>query len=308
MSASAASRAGSSAWSGSSSWTWSERVAAPPAEPDEERDACRPPSRGRSSRCRGRRAARRLPGQPGRRARPVDRCHGPRRGSRRAGRRRPRSAHDPPPIAAASRRPGRRDRPAPRRPGSALLGTASRRRAKARQAALEQRRVVTGRRPPAPARPRRAAPLRRAELARAAAGRAPCASTSGSRRGPVQAGQPAVAAARGDQLRGPGDELVVALEQALGEPDPAGHRLVQVDRRRLVVRRADLGHEAEVARIDHQQDARDGLDRPPGARAARCRARRGASAAARPRPSASRPSSGARSRAGRSGPSPRSRR
>ena len=66
-------------------------------------------------------------------------------------------------------------------------------------------------------------------------------------------------------------------------PTPPGHRLVQVDRRRLVVRRADLGDEAEVARVDHEQDARDRLDRPAGARAARRRGRRAASGRERPR-------------------------
>ena len=48
-------------------------------------------------------------------------------------------------------------------------------------------------------------------------------------------------------------------------PMPPGHRLVQVDRRLLGVGRADLGHEPEVARVDHEQDRRDRLDRPAGA-------------------------------------------
>ncbi len=54
----------------------------------------------------------------------------------------------------------------------------------------------------------------------------------------------------------------MALPQPLGEADPARHRLVQVDRRRLGVRRADLRDQAQVARVDHQEDRRDGLDGP----------------------------------------------
>ena len=50
-----------------------------------------------------------------------------------------------------------------------------------------------------------------------------------------------LAVAGGDQLRRAGQQLVMAIPQPLREPDPAGHRLVQVDGRRLVVRRADLG-------------------------------------------------------------------
>ena len=73
----------------------------------------------------------------------------------------------------------------------------------------------------------------------------------------------------------------MALPQPLREPDPAGHRLVQVDRRLFRVRRADLGHETEVARVDHQQDRCDRLDRPARRRAARRRARRDASGRAR---------------------------
>src|SRR6185369_17459314 len=60
---------------------------------------------------------------------------------------------------------------------------------------------------------------------------------SGARRAAAVA--PAIADERG---RG-GDELLVAFPEADAQPDPAGCRLVQVDRRRLVVWRADLGHE-----------------------------------------------------------------
>ena len=81
----------------------------------------------------------------------------------------------------------------------------------------------------------------------------------------MQAGTAGLARARPDELGGPVDELRVAGEQPLREPDAAGHRLVQVDRRRLVVRRPDLRHEPEVPRVDHQQHRRHGLDRPPGA-------------------------------------------
>ena len=91
------------------------------------------------------------------------------------------------------------------------------------------------------------------------------ASTSGSRRGPVQAGQPDSQPHRAISSAAPSTSSSWPLEQALARADPARHRLVEVDRRSLVVRRADLGHQAEVARVDHQEDARDGLDRPPGA-------------------------------------------
>ena len=118
----------------------------------------------------------------------------------------------------------------------------------------------------------------------------------------------AVAAARGDEVGRAGDELVVAVPQPLGQADAARHRLVQVDRRRLLVRRADLGHEAEVARVDHEQDRGDRLDRPPGAEQRDVEVVPPPADRGRRRRSASRPSSGARARAGRSGPSRRSRR
>ena len=56
----------------------------------------------------------------------------------------------------------------------------------------------------------------------------------------MQAGQPLSQPQPAMQVGGPGEQLVVALEEPLGQADAAGHRLVQVDRRRLVVRRADL--------------------------------------------------------------------
>ena len=107
---------------------------------------------------------------------------------------------------------------------------------------------------------------RRRRARPAAAAPAPRASTSGSRRGPVQAGQPPSQPHAGDQLGGAGEQLVVALPQPLRQPDPAGHGLVQVDRRLLGVRRADLGDEAR-GRAGRPSAAPTaiGLDRPPGA-------------------------------------------
>jgi hypothetical protein len=72
----------------------------------------------------------------------------------------------------------------------------------------------------------------------------------------------AIAAAAGDQLGRAGEQLLMALPQALGQPDAAGHRLVQVDRGLLGMRRSDLGHEPEVAWVDHEEDRSDRLDRP----------------------------------------------
>ena len=89
------------------------------------------------------------------------------------------------------------------------------------------------------------------------------ASMSGSRRGPVQAGQPA-SQAHDAISSAAADQLVMAVPQPLGQPDPARDRLVEVDRRLLGVRGADLAHEAQVARVDHEQDARHRLDRPTG--------------------------------------------
>ncbi len=82
---------------------------------------------------------------------------------------------------------------------------------------------------------------------------------------PRAGGTAGFARAGEDELRRAGDQLVVAGEQALGQADAPGHRLVQVDRRRLVVRRPDLRHEPEVPRVHHQEHRRDGLDRPPRA-------------------------------------------
>ena len=72
-----------------------------------------------------------------------------------------------------------------------------------------------------------------------------------------------VAAAAGDQRCRAGQQLVVPLPEPRRQPDPAGHGLVQVDGRFLGVGRAHLGDQAEIARIHHQQDRGDGLDRPP---------------------------------------------
>ena len=52
----------------------------------------------------------------------------------------------------------------------------------------------------------------------------------------------------------------MALEQALGKAHATGDRLVEVDRGRLAVRRADLADESKVAWIDHEQDGGHGLD------------------------------------------------
>ena len=68
-----------------------------------------------------------------------------------------------------------------------------------------------------------------------------------------------------DEIRCPRDQLVMACPQPLRQADAPGHRLVQVDRRRLAVGGPDLRHEAEVPRVEHQQDRGDGLDRPPRA-------------------------------------------
>ncbi len=76
---------------------------------------------------------------------------------------------------------------------------------------------------------------------------------------------PRVAGARPDEVGGTGHQLVVARPEAFRQPHAAGHRLVEVDRGRLVVGRAHLGHEAEVARVHHQQHRRHGLDRAAGA-------------------------------------------
>ncbi len=77
-------------------------------------------------------------------------------------------------------------------------------------------------------------------------------------------GTPSFAIARRDQLGGPGHELGVAGEQALGEADPTRDGLVEVDRGGDLVRGADLGHEPEIARIDHQQNARHRLQGATG--------------------------------------------
>ena len=79
-----------------------------------------------------------------------------------------------------------------RRAIAGLAAVGRERRPVVREPPLERRTAHAGRLEPTAAR-------RRAR--RGAAARAPCASTSGSSRGPVQAGQPRVAAAAADQLR-----------------------------------------------------------------------------------------------------------
>ena len=134
-------------------------------------------------------------------------------------------------------------------------------------------------------------------------------STSGSRRGPGARRAAGVAGAgRGSARPRPPTSSSWRANSRSDEADAARHRLVQVDRGRLVVRRADLRHQPEVPRVHHQQDRRDGLDRPPGADQRHVQLVPPPAGARRPRRSASRRSSGARSPAGRSAPSRRSRR
>ena len=81
----------------------------------------------------------------------------------------------------------------------------------------------------------------------------------------MQAGQPVSHAQPATRSRAPRDELGVALEQARGQADPAGHAVVEVDDRAFGVGRADLAHEPKVARVAHEQDAGHGLHRSAGA-------------------------------------------
>ena len=188
-----------------------EPVALPPAEPDEERHR---PGRGREPRRLGveaderhvRRRLARQPGQPLAVERQDD--------GRRLARARPASSASrttSPSIASASRSApssiGGRDRPPPSRDRGPAAG-AGERRPVVREPALERRR-------PAHARGRAGVACPAPELVRAAAARAPCASTSGSSRGPVQAGQPASHSHARDQLGRAGDQLVVALPEPL---------------------------------------------------------------------------------------------
>ena len=62
----------------------------------------------------------------------------------------------------------------------------------------------------------------------------------------------------------PGQQLLVALMQAGRQAHPAGHAVVEVDDRPLEVRRADLGHQAQVMRVAHQQHAAHRLHGAPG--------------------------------------------
>ena len=251
---SAVSSARSSAWSGRRSWTW--RNDPPPTSRDRSGTrSSRRRSRARSSRCRGRPAARRAAaGRGASRAVAVDRQR-PARGvapdDDALG-----AADDlavdrgSPAASARSSTPTSRARLARRRPG---------RRPIALEPAAEGRRAVDHGRRQSGRAPTGAPSSASSRRARARA------STSGSRRGPVQAGQPMSqphAAMRPAARR---QQLGVAVPQPLGQADPARDRLVQVDGRLLRVGRADLGHEAEVARVDHQVDRGDGLDRPPRA-------------------------------------------
>ena len=255
----AVSSARSSPWSGSSSWTCRKRSPPPTSRGRRGRRPCRRPSRARSSRCRGRRAARpaaagrgasrAAPGRPAR-SRPAARTG--RSGPRRV-------ATTSPSTAAASRVARSRPRRGRRR------GVDRRRRQDRGQrgtVALEP-----------PGEGRRAVDHDRARQTAAAIGAPSSASSrSASARASTLGLEPRpgagraarVAAARRDQVGRAREQLGVAVPQPLRQPDPAGDRLVQVDRRLLRVRRADLGDEAEVARVDHQRDGRDGLDRPAG--------------------------------------------
>ena len=86
-----------------------------------------------------------------------------------------------------------------------------------------------------------------------------------SRRGPVQAGQPASQGHPATRSRAPGEQLVVALVEARRQPDPAGDAVVEVDDGLLEMRRTDLGDQAKVVRVAHEQHAGHRLHRPPGA-------------------------------------------
>ena len=249
----AVSSARSSPWSGSRSWTWRNAVSLPPAEADQE--GHRPGGGGQPGRlgveADQRHVRRRLPGecrQPGAvdrqgtagRLAPDDDALGPAddltidRGSQPAGE-----------VLAALARD------APRwRPGGRPIAV---------EPAGQRRRAVDhGRAAPAVA-PSGCAQLGQQSQGQRAGIDVDLETWAGARRAAH------VAAAHGDQLGGCGDELVVPVPQPLAEPDPARDRLVQVDGRLFGVRRADLGHETEVARVDHQADRRDGLDRATGA-------------------------------------------
>ena len=152
-------------------------------------------------------------------------------------------------VEAGTRRRGRGGPCRERRPRDAKRG----------EAALEQRRLAHA--APTLAAPRRD---RRPELAEEPQCQAPGVEVGLAARRPRAGARRAarLAAAGGDELGGTCHELVVAVPEPLGHADAAGDRLVQVDRGRLRVRRTHLGDEAEVAGIDHQEHARDGLHRP----------------------------------------------
>ena len=234
------SSARSSPWSGRRSWTCRKRSRPPTSRARRGRRPCPRPSRARSSRCRGRRAAR-----PAAVARAASRAAPGRPAIGRAG-----------DLARGRPALGRRDDLAVdggRQPRRELVGRGPRR------VARVDRRPAAGPRAGAAryrsSRRSRVAPRRRSRLGRvrrpprsaprappAAAARAPGRRRRARGAARCRPGSP-LAAARRDEVGGPGDQLVVAVPQPLRQPDPAGHRLVQVDRRRLRVRRADLGHE-----------------------------------------------------------------
>ncbi len=57
----------------------------------------------------------------------------------------------------------------------------------------------------------------------------------------------------------------MALEESSGQAHPAGHAVIEVDDRAFGMGRADLAHQAEIARVAHEQDAGHGLHRAAGA-------------------------------------------
>ena len=57
----------------------------------------------------------------------------------------------------------------------------------------------------------------------------------------------------------------MALEESTGQAHAAGYAVIEVDHRAFGVGRADLAHQAEVARVAHEQDAGHGLHRSAGA-------------------------------------------
>ena len=207
--ASSASRAGSSGWSGSSSWTCWNRSPSHQPESDEERD-----------RAGGGREAGRLRVE-------ADEGHVRRRLARQA--REPSRSSGRTTVSGSqpddrhrgrSRRPRRRRRPA--RPArcepsaerlrSAADGAAGARRSRRAARKFASRRSRSARR--SRRQPPRPATVAGAELAQQPEGERLRVDVRLEPR-PGAGGAAAVAGARGDELRRPGDQLVVALEQPL---------------------------------------------------------------------------------------------